>query len=186
MNKNNHTIVALVEDKPGVLNRIVSKLRQRAFNIESLAVGHSEIPGLSRMTFAVDAATTDVEQVVKQIDKIIDVVHIEDITGGDVITRELAMLKVHCTPATRSSILEIVEIFRASIVDVTSESLIVEATGDDVKLDSLIQLLQEYGIIELCRTGTLAIMRGPGKVGPTEQELVLPDLEGGRAPGGLY
>ena len=125
MKREHHTIVALVEDRPGVLNRVASKWRQRGFNIESLAVGHSEIPGLSRMTFVVDAATTDVEQVVKQVDKLIDVVHIEDITGHEVVTRELAMIKVRSTAATRSEILQIVDIFRASIVDVTSDSLIV-------------------------------------------------------------
>ena len=90
MKREHHTIVALVEDRPGVLNRIASKWRQRGFNIESLAVGHSEVPGLSRMTFVVDAATTDVEQVVKQLDKLVDVVHIEDITEDAMVSRELA------------------------------------------------------------------------------------------------
>ncbi len=187
MRRNNHIIVALVEDKPGVLNRIASKVRQRGFNIESLAVGHSETPGLSRMTFVVDVSTTDVEQVLKQVDKLIEVVHIEDITTEDTITRELAMLKVRSSPSTRTEILQIVDIFRASIIDVTQDSLIVEATGDEEKLDSLIQLLQEYGIIELCRTGSIAIMRGATKVGPPEElQVVLPNLTGGRAPGGLF
>src|SRR3990172_169533 len=162
MKREHHTIVALVEDRPGVLNRIASKWRQRGFNIESLAVGHSEVPGLSRMTFVVDAATTDVEQVVKQVDKLVDVVHIEDITEDDVVSRELALIKVHSTPQTRSEILQIVDIFRATIVDVTSESLIVEVTGDEDKLDSLLKLLAEYGIIELCRTGRIAMSRGNG------------------------
>lgn len=183
-----HTIVALVEDRPGVLNRVVSKVRQRNFNIESLAVGHSEIPGLSRMTFVVDAGTTDVEQVVKQLDKLIDVVHIEDITHQDMVSRELAVIKVRSTPQTRSEILQIVDIFRASIIDVTTDSLIVESTGDEDKLDSLIQLLQEFGIIELSRTGRIAMPRGPARVGPEEEEpqLLLPHLQGGRAPGGIY
>ncbi len=182
-----HTIVALVEDRPGVLNRLVSKVRQRNFNIESLAVGHSEIPGLSRLTFVVDAATTDVEQVVKQVDKLVDVVHIEDITQHDMVSRELAMIKVRSTPETRSQILQIVDIFRANIVDVTSETLIVEATGDEEKLDSLLQLLEEFGILELCRTGRVAMPRGATRVAPDEEpHLLLPHLQGGRAPGGIY
>lgn len=187
MKRQTHTIVALVEDRPGVLNRIASKWRQRGFNIESLAVGHSEIPGLSRMTFVVDAATTDVEQVVKQVDKLVDVVHIEDITDEDMVSRELAMIKVRATPATRSEILQIVDIFRANIIDVTADSLIVEVTGDEDKLDSLIQLLNEFGLIELCRTGRVAMPRGPGRVAPDEEpHLLLPHLQGGRAPGGIY
>ena len=182
-----HTIVALVEDRPGVLNRVVSKVRQRNFNIESLAVGHSEIAGLSRMTFVVDEGTTDVEQVVKQLDKLIDVVHIEDITGHDMVSRELAIIKVRCTATTRPEIVQITEIFRAGIIDMNPDSLIVEATGDQDKLDSLIQLLQEFGIIELSRTGRIAMPRGPVRVGPDEEpQLLLPHLQGGRAPGGLY
>ncbi len=182
-----HTIVALVEDRPGVLNRVVSKVRQRNFNIESLAVGHSEEPGLSRMTFVVDAGTTDVEQVVKQLDKLIDVVHIEDISQQQVVTRELLMIKVRSTPTTRSEILQIADIFRANIIDVTPDSLIVEATGDEDKLDSLIQMLSEFGIIELCRTGRLAMPRGSLRVGPDEEPHVsLPHLQGGRASGGLF
>ncbi|MBI2886634.1 MAG: acetolactate synthase small subunit [Chloroflexi bacterium] len=187
MRREHHTIVALVEDRPGVLNRIASKWRQRGFNIESLAVGHSETPGLSRMTFVVDAATHDVEQVVKQVDKLVDVVHIEDITDHDMVSRELAMIKVRSTAATRSEILQIVDIFRASIVDVTPDTLIVEVTGEEAKLDSLLQLLGEFGILELCRTGRIAMPRGSTRVSPDEEpHLLLPHLAGGRAPGGIY
>ena len=182
-----HTIVALVENKPGVLNRIASKWRQRGFNIESLAVGHSETPGLSRMTFVVDAAQYDIEQVVKQCDKLIDIVHIEDITGREVVQRELLLVKVRAGAMERGQLLQIADIFRANILDVTSESLILEATGDQEKLDSLLQLLEEFTILELCRTGSLAMLRGPERVGPEEEpHLVLPDLEGGRAPGGIF
>lgn len=186
MSRELHTVVALVEDRPGVLNRITSRWRQRGFNIESLAVGHSETPGLSRMTFVIDATTTDVEQVVKQVDKLIDIVHIEDISHRPTVSRELVMVKVKSTPETRSSVLQIVDIFRANIVDVTAESLIVEATGDEEKLDSLIQLLQEFGIIELCRTGRVAMQRGVDRVGQDGDRLVLPHHHGGRAPGGLF
>src|SRR5512143_3587250 len=121
-----HTIVALVEDKPGVLNRIASKWRQRGFNIESLTVGHSEIPGLSRMTFTVDGATHDVEQVTKQLYKVIEVVKISDITGQDVLARELALIKVGATAQTRGAVAEMVGIFRANIIDVSPDSMIVE------------------------------------------------------------
>ena len=185
-----HTLVALVENRPGVLNRIVSKVRQRGFNIESLAVGHSEEPGLSRMTFVVDASTVDTEQVVKQVEKLIDVVHIEDITTRehDVIARELLMVKVKCTSQTRSELMNLVNVFRASVIDFTRDSMIIEASGDSDKLDSLVELLGEFGVIETCRTGQIAMLRGPERVGPDSghQHVLLPHLAGGRAPGGLF
>src|SRR3990170_3939556 len=131
-----HTIIALVEDRPGVLNRIASKWRQRGFNIESLAVGHSELPGLSRMTFTVDGTTTDVDQVTKQMYKIIEVVKVSDLTEHDIVHRELALVKISATPQQRSNVIEIVDIFRAKIVDVSTESLIVEVTGTEDKVDA--------------------------------------------------
>ena len=161
-NQHQHTIVALVEDKPGVLNRIASKWRQRGFNIESLAVGHSELPGMSRMTFTVDGATHDVEQVTKQLYKIIEVVKISDITGTDVVARELALIKVAATTQTRSGILEIVSVFRANVIDVSPDSLIIEASGTEDKIDALFEMLRPYGIKELVRTGRIAMSRGGG------------------------
>lgn len=155
-----HTIVALVEDRPGVLNRVASLIRRRSFNIESIAVGHSEQPGLSRMTIVVDGATTAVEQVRKQLDKLIEVVKVTDITEGRIIARELALIKVHATPSTRSEIIQIVDIFRAKIVDVAVDSVIIEATGDEEKIDSLYSLLKKFGIKELARTGRIALLRG--------------------------
>jgi len=155
-----HTIVALVEDKPGVLNRMASLFRRRGFNIESIAVGHSEIPHLSRMTIVVDGTATMVEQVRKQLGKIIDVVRVSDITGDDMITRELALIKVKATSSTRSEIMQIVDIFRANMVDVGSESVTVEVTGDEEKINSLLNLLRGFGIKELARTGRLAMTRG--------------------------
>jgi len=155
-----HTLVALVEDKPGVLNRVASLIRRRGFNIESIAVGHSELPGLSRMTIVVDGATTAVEQVRKQLEKVIEVVKVADITEGGIIARELALVKVHATPAMRSEIIQIVDIFRANIVDVSHDSLIVEVTGDEEKIDSLYSLLRKFGIKELTRTGRIALQRG--------------------------
>lgn len=173
-----HTIVALVEDKPGVLHRIASKWRQRGFNIESLAVGHSEIPGLSRMTFTVDGATHDVEQVTKQLYKIIEVIKISDITDEDIVTRELAMIKVTATPATRSGIVEIVNIFRGNIIDVSPDSLIVEVTGTEDKIDALYEMLRSYGVKELVRTGVIAMRRGSGSVAEETATLVSTSSDG--------
>ena len=155
-----HTLVALVEDKPGVLNRVASLIRRRSFNIESIAVGHSELPGISRMTIVVDGASTAVEQVRKQLDKLIDVVKVIDITGDGIIARELALIKVHATSSTRSEIMQIVDIFRARIVDVSADSLVIEVTGDDSKIDSLYSLVKKFGIKELARTGRIALPRG--------------------------
>ncbi len=155
-----HTLVALVEDKPGVLNRMASLFRRRSFNIESIAVGHSELPHLSRMTIVVNGSTDMVEQVRKQLDKIIDVVKVSDITEGDMIARELALIKVKATSTTRSEIMQIVDIFRANIVDVASDSVTIEVTGDEEKINSLFNLLRSFGIKEVARTGRIAMVRG--------------------------
>lgn len=155
-----HTLVALVEDKPGVLNRMASLFRRRGFNIESIAVGHSELPHLSRMTIVVDGTTAMVEQVRKQLDKVIDVVKVSDITEGDMVARELALIKVKATLATRSEIMQIVDIFRANIVDVASDSVTIEVTGDEEKINSLFKLLRSFGIREVARTGCIAMTRG--------------------------
>ncbi|MBT9149021.1 MAG: acetolactate synthase small subunit [Dehalococcoidia bacterium] len=159
-----HTIVVLVEDRPGVLNRVVSLFRRRGFNIESLAVGHSETPGLSRMIIVVDGATTAVEQVRKQLDKLIEVVKVTDISEDNLVARELALIKVESGPSTRSEIMQITDIFRANILDVASDSIVIEVTGDDDKVGSLIELLRGFGIIELARTGRIAMTRGT--IGP--------------------
>lgn len=136
-----HTIVALVEDKPGVLNRVSSLFRRRGFNIESIAVGHSEVSGLSRMTIVVDGATTQVEQVRKQLAKVIGVIKVLDISQDKMTSRELALIKVKATPATRSGVIEIVDIFRASIVDVAADSVTIEVTGDEDKINSCLLCL---------------------------------------------
>jgi len=155
-----HTLVALVEDKPGVLNRAASLFRRRDFNIQSLAVGCSEQPGLSRMTVVVGGDSAEVEQVRKQLDKLINVVRVTDITEEDIVTRELALIKVKATASTRSEIIQIVDIFRANIVDVASDSLTVEVTGDEDKVNSLFELLRGFGIKEINRTGRIALTRG--------------------------
>ena len=166
-----HTLVALVEDKPGVLNRMASLFRRRGFNIESIAVGHSELPHLSRMTIVVDGSTTMVEQVRKQLDKVIDVVKVSDITGNDMVARELALIKVKATSVTRSEIIEIVDIFRANIVDVASDSVTIEITGDEEKINSLFNLLRGFGIKEIARTGRIAMPRGGSDSLPVGERL---------------
>ena len=133
-----HTIVALVEDRPGVLNRISSLFRRRGFNISSLAVGRSEQPHLSRMTFVVEGDEYTVEQVTKQLNKLIEVIKVSELNDEDIVARELALIKVHATPSTRSEIIQMVDIFRASIVDVSTHSLIIEATGEEDKINALL------------------------------------------------
>jgi len=155
-----HTLVALVADRPGVLNRMASLFRRRGFNIDSIAVGHSEQPNMSRMTIVIDGTTTMVEQVRKQLDKVIDVIKVTDISGPKTVARELALLKVNTTAATRSEIMQIVDIFRAKIIDVASNTLTIEATGDEEKIDSLYNLLRVFGVKELTRTGRIAMTRG--------------------------
>ena len=156
MEATKYTISMLVEDKAGVLNRVASLFRRRGFNIQSLAVGGSEQPGLSRMTIVVLADPAQVEQVRKQLDKLINVVKIVDLTNDDMVARELALVKVAATASTRSEIMQIVDIFRANIVDVGSDSLMVEVTGDEEKVNSLFELLRRFGIKEVVRTGRVA------------------------------
>ena len=160
-----HTLVALVEDKPGVLTRMAGLFRRRGFNIESIVVGRSEVPHISRMTIVLSGSTTMVEQLRKQLDKIIDVVKVFDITADDTVARELALIKVGATSSTRSEIIQIVDIFRANIVDVAPDSVTVEVTGDEEKIDSLFNLLRGFGIKEMTRTGRIAMTRGgPGRL----------------------
>jgi acetolactate synthase-1/3 small subunit len=155
-----HTIVALVEDHPGVLNRIVSLFRRRNFNIESLAVGHTEVAGVSRMTIVVSGSDTVVEQVSKQLYKVIDVLKVTDVTHEKAVNRELALVKVTSTGQNRAEIMQLVDIYRAKIVDVAADSVMVEITGPESKVDSLLSLLRPFGIKEMVRTGRISMMRG--------------------------
>jgi acetolactate synthase-1/3 small subunit len=155
-----HTLVALMEDKPGVLNRVSSLFRRRNYNIESLAVGHSETPNISRMTIVVDGDNRIVEQVVKQLDKLINVTQVVDVSDKPSVIRELALIKVKAVAGTRAEIMELVNVFRARVVDVAATSLTVEITGEEDKVASLIGLLKSYGIEELARTGRVAMVRG--------------------------
>ena len=153
------TVTALVNDKPGVLNRITSMLRRRGFNIQSLAVGHSEIDNLSRLTVIVEGGDDIVEKVTKQLHKLIDVIKVNDISDDNIVSRELALIKITSTPSTRNEIIQLVSIYRAKIVDVSANSIIIEATGDDQKIRALQDLLENFGIIEVIRTGIIAMNR---------------------------
>jgi acetolactate synthase-1/3 small subunit len=159
-----HTLVALVENRPGVLNRVASLFRRRGFNIESITVGPSETPGMSRMTLVVDGTGTSVEQVRKQLEKLIETFKVSDITDESSVIRELALIKVKATSANRSEIIQMVDIFRANIVDVSPESLTIEVTGDEDKLESFLGLLKNFGVKEVSRTGRIAMVRGGNSV----------------------
>ena len=165
-----HTIVALVEDRPGVLNRVASMFRRRAFNIESLAVGHSEMPRLSRMTVVVDGATTQIDQVTKQLYKLADVVKVSDITEEEMVYRELALIKVRASNSHRGEVLQIVELFRANVIDVAPDSLVIEVTGTEDKIDAMMTMLKGFGIREMVRTGRVAMVRGGGAVSISEED----------------
>ncbi len=156
-----HVVVALVEDKPGVLQRISGLFRKRNFNIDSITVGHSEKQGVSRMTIAVKGDERTLEQVMKQLNKLIDVVKVTDVAKGDAVMRELALVKIATKNETaRAEIVQFVNIFRGRIVDVGKDSLIVEITGDSQKIDAFVNLVSSYGIKELGRTGITAMTRG--------------------------
>jgi acetolactate synthase I/III small subunit len=162
-----HTLVALVEDKPGVLNRMVSLFRRRGFNIASIAVGSSEKAGFSRITFVVDGDLTMVEQVRKQLlGKVVEVVKVTDITEKDIIVRELALVKVTALSNDRAEIIQIVDVFKADIQDVSAESLSIEITGTEGKIDRFVDLIRPFGILEIVRTGRIAMARGA----PVEEE----------------
>lgn len=157
---NRHTITALVEDKPGVLNRVASMFRRRGFNISSLAVGNSEVPNLSRMTFVVEGDSRTVEQVTKHLHKLIDVIKVSDISNDNAVARELALIRVRTTEQTRSEVMQIVDLFRANVIDVAPDSVIVEVVGDEDKIDALQNLLSSFGVVEVMRTGIVAMTRG--------------------------
>ena len=159
-NVNYHTITALVEDKPGVLARVAGLFRRRGFNIASLAVGQSEQSGLSRMVFVVDGDQYTVDQATKQLDKLIEIVRVSDITHEEMVSRELAMIKVRTTSSTRAEIIEVVQLIRANVVDVGSQTLVIEVTGEEEKINALINLLEPFGILEMMRTGRVAMVRG--------------------------
>ncbi len=159
-----HTMIAWMEDKPGVLNRVAGLFRRRNFNIESLAVGPSETPGISRMTFVVDGDSRQLRQVQTQLSKLINVTAVQDVTDEPTVIRELALVKVQATSANRAEILQLVDIYRASIIDVAMDSLVIQITGPEERVDSLIDLLETFGIKEMVRTGRVVMVRGNGRI----------------------
>jgi acetolactate synthase-1/3 small subunit len=160
-----HTVIAWMEDKPGVLNRVAGLFRRRNFNIESLTVGHSETPGISRMTFVVEGDERQVRQVQTQLAKLINITDIRNVTGEPTVIRELALVKVNANSTNRAEILQLVDIYRAGIVDVAMDSLVIQITGPEERVNSLISLLQTFGIKEMVRTGRVAMIRGNGHSG---------------------
>ncbi len=155
-----HTLSVLVENHAGVLSRVAGLFSRRGFNIDSLAVGVTENPDISRMTIVVDGDEHIVEQVSKQLNKIIDVIKIKQLSESDSVRRELALVKVNATATTRAEIIQIVEIFRAKIIDVSKTTLTIETSGDLEKLDALLDMLAQFGIKEIVRTGVIAVERG--------------------------
>ena len=155
-----HVLVAIVNNRPGVLNRVASLMRARNFNIESLAVSHLDDPEISRMTITLRADDVLVEQATKQLYKIIDVLKVQDVTDEPTVQHELALVKVRATDRTRGELISVVEMYRARIVDMAPESVIVETTGTESEVDALIALLRGYGIKEMVRTGTVVMSRG--------------------------
>lgn len=155
-----HTLIALVENKPGVLNRVASLFRRRNFNIDSLNVGQTETAEISRMTIVVDSDSVDARKVEANLYKLVNVIDVQDVTGQPAVMRDLALIKVKANLDQRAEIANLASIFRGRIVDVAAESVIVEITGTEDKIDSLIELLRPFGIIEMVRTGQVAMMRG--------------------------
>jgi acetolactate synthase-1/3 small subunit len=154
------TLSVLVENRPGVLTRVAGLFSRRGYNIDSLAVGRTETPAISRMTIVVDGDERVIEQVCKQLHKLIDVIKLSDITDEPYVDRELMLIKVNAEPAVRGEIMQIVDIFRARIVDIARNSVIIEATGDAGKIDAIENSLRPFGIREAVRTGKIAMLRG--------------------------
>lgn len=169
------TIIAWLEDKPGVLNRVTGLFGRRNFNIESLTVGHCETPGISRMTFVARGTERDLQQVQTQLDKLINVVHIADVTQEPTVVREMALIKVSTTGQTRGEIMQLVSIYHAGVVDVDMTSLIIQIVAPEDRVNSLIRLLQNYGIEEMVRTGQVAMVRGSSRQGTSGPPAVTVD-----------
>ncbi|MEW5991036.1 MAG: acetolactate synthase small subunit [Chloroflexota bacterium] len=159
-----HRLVALVLDKPGVLNRVSSLMRARNFNIDSLAVSHTDQEGLSRMTITLHGDDVAVEQAAKQLYRLIDVLKVQDVTAEPTIEHELALVKVRVGDANRGEVLKLVELSKGRIVDLTAESVVVEVTGTEAEVDAFVALVRTYGIKELVRTGAVVMARGSGSI----------------------
>src|SRR3954454_9562522 len=166
-----HTLSVLVENKPGVLARIASLFSRRGFNIDSLAVGPTEDPEISRMTIVVNVDELPLEQVTKQLNKLVNVIKIIELDRETSVQRELMLVKVKADLDTRSDVLETVQLFRAKVVDVASDPVTIEATGTADKLDALIRVLEPFGIRELVQSGLVAVGRGPRSITGSETRL---------------
>ncbi len=167
-----HTLVAWMRDKPGVLSRVSNLLRRRNFNIDSLQVGHSESVGISRMTFVVDGDQRMVNQVIEQLRKVVDVTRVDDISEKPMVAREMALVRVRADAETRADIVQMVNIYRGDIVDVALDSLVVQIVGSEDRVDSLISLLENFGILEMVRTGRVALLRGSAERRPRRSSAV--------------
>ena len=170
------TFAVYVENKPGVLNRVASLFRRRGFNIESLTVGHTETPGISRMTIVVDTDERGARLVEANLYKLIPVQRVDNITSLAQITRDLAMIKVSVVGEVRAQVMQLVEVYRARIVDVSPDSLVIETTGTEDKIDSLVDVLRPYGVIEMVRTGRVAMARGARP--PVQEDRLRPATAG--------
>jgi acetolactate synthase I/III small subunit len=171
------TFAVYVEDHPGVLNRVASLFRRRALNIESLTVGHTERPGISRMTIVVDAPEAARSRIEANLYKLLEVVRIESIPTSSAVLRDLALIKVAASQATRSEIMQLVHVFRARVVDVAPESLVVEITGTEDKIDGLLDVLRPYGVMEMVRTGRVAMTRGGAADAMERIEAAVDDID---------
>jgi acetolactate synthase-1/3 small subunit len=170
-----HTLVALVENKPGVLNRVVSLFRRRSFNISSLTVGETENPEISRMTIVVDADRTSTAQVEKNLYKLVSVLDVRDVTNERTVMRDLALIKVNATSQTRTDIMQFTDAYRGRIVDVSPDTLVIEISGDEDKISAFVDLMRPFEIKEMVRTGLVAMVRGSAE-GPLAQDME--DTEG--------
>ncbi|MGG5258447.1 MULTISPECIES: acetolactate synthase small subunit [Phycicoccus] len=159
-----HTLSVLVENKPGVLARIAALFSRRGFNIDSLAVGETEHAEVSRMTVVVDVEDLPLEQVTKQLNKLVEVLKVVELEPGSAVQRQVMLIKVRADAATRSQVLEMVQMFRAKVVDVATESLTIEATGTSEKLTALLEVLEPFGVRELVQSGMVAVGRGPRSI----------------------
>jgi acetolactate synthase-1/3 small subunit len=173
--KKRHILSVLVEDHPGVLNRVVSLLRRRSFNIDSITVGHSEQPGVSRMTIVVTGGDEEIEQAGKQLYKLMEVLKVTDVSSLNCVAHELALIKVAAKSQTRSEILQIAQIYDARVIDASPTTLLIEASGPEEQVDGLLNMLKGFGIRELVRTGPVAMLRGTASVGLKES--VRPERE---------
>jgi acetolactate synthase-1/3 small subunit len=177
------TFAVYVDNKPGVLNRVASLFRRRAFNIESLTVGHTERPGLSRMTIVVDTDERGARLVEANLYKLIPVRRVDNITKLSTIARDLAMIKVSATGDARTHVMQLVDVYRARIIDVSPDSLVIETTGTEDKIDSLLDVLRPYGVVEMVRTGRVEMVRGTGSTArpaqPRAQVVGLDDAASG-------